>query len=239
MFFFKKKPIEIIACVNEQYQFVNEFAPIVPASNVKPSWWKNVDRTKFNWDVMDAETTVKSCPGIINSLHKGLIMPLWTDIAIKYDENSYRYQSSDRLTSVDLHPQHQSPGFYPNHTHLKISSPWIISTPVDLMYMSPFYHHPNGVPYICPPGIINPAGKAAGSNVFLFLERKKEQTQLLLEFGTPIMHIIPMTQEKYVFRTEVVSFSEFIKVESQIGGRNRFIARGLKNINFLKNKQLD
>lgn len=234
MFFFKKTPIVINAFVNEHFTFANEYAPIISAKKESPVWWKNTKRSKYDFDIMEAETTVRSCPGIINSLQTGFIVPLWCDIALKYDKDRYEFHSSDRMTSVSSHTTVQSPGFYDDHWHFKINSPWLVRSPIKLMYLSPIYHQLNPLPFVAPSGIITPMSNICPTNIFLFGKKTEQEERVMLKHLTPILQIIPLTQEPYTLKTEIISMSEYNKFNSIAGGGTSFATRGLKNINILK-----
>jgi hypothetical protein len=238
MFFFKKKSIEIVAFVNEHFTFVNTYSPITLAKNKIPEWWKSTERSKYDFSIMHNFNTVKSCPAVINSLQTGFILPLWCDIALKYDRNHYEYHSSDRMTNLGTHLPKQSPGLYDDYWHFKVNSPWLIKTPVKLLYLAPMYHQPQPIPFVTPSGIIPPVGGLCPTNIFLFAkkpEQEEKEEQVMIKQLTPILQILPLTEDSYTLRTEVLNMSEFHKYDSIAGASTSFVTRGLKNINTLKN----
>lgn len=237
LFFFKKKPVEIIAFTGSDYTFAHEFSPIVPARDYLPEWFKKVPSSKFSWETLSKTNTVKSCPGIINSLISGYIMPAWSDLAFKYDSESFRYQYSDNISKFDYHPEHQAPGFYDEYWHFKMTSPWIIKTPVRLQYSMPFYSWPSPFPIVMPPGIIPPIGGFASVNVFLFCKKEKEIQQQLIKQGIPLLHILPITDQEVNFRCELLSTEEMKRVKNVVGTNNHFTSRGLRNFFYDKFKR--
>jgi len=230
LFFFKEKPIEIIAYVNPTYNFVREFNPIVPARDYIPTWWKNTPSSKLDWKKLDIFKTVKSCPGIISILSTGFILPNWSDLAIKYSKESFQYKFADKLSQLDYHPDFQSPNFYTEHHHFKIPSPWIIKSPTKLLIQYPFYQNTENYPLVSPPGILSPVKNLCALNIFLFLEKFQEEKRQEIKKGAPLLQIIPLTERKVTIRCETVDNYEFDKMKSTIGTDNSFGGRGLKNL---------
>ena len=120
LFFFKEKPIEIVAYLPPDFQKVMDFNPIVSAKELLPDWWKNTPSSTFNWDSFTPNNTSKSCPGIIQSLTTGFILPMWCDLAIETTSEGYRYHYSDKKSVLGSHANTQIPGFYEDYFILKI-----------------------------------------------------------------------------------------------------------------------
>ena len=95
LFFFKEKPLEIVAFVDSDYSYAKQYSPIVPAKQLYPEWLKNVPQSRFEWDKFQPETTVKSCPGIIQSITSGFIVPMWSELALEYSTTHYKYKFAD------------------------------------------------------------------------------------------------------------------------------------------------
>ncbi len=209
LFFFKEKPHIITAFVNTDNASAAKLQPIAPAIKYTPKWWKEIPTSKFDWEAMHHTLTVKSCPGIISTLRRGFVLPLWSDVAIKYNDNSWTGQFADKKTGISWHEPSQSPEFYSDYWRLKLESPWIIESPVDLLYTHPFYLFQQPVPYTTPPGIVSPFGKCMATNYFLFLQKRVEETRLILKMGTPLFHIIPLTEKKVELKIEILEKEEF------------------------------
>jgi len=237
LFFLKEKPVEIIACIPEEYSFAKEFSPIKPAKDLIPSWWKDLPNSDFLWDDFTIKSTVKSCPGIIQTITNGLIMPMWSDLALQIYNNEFKYWFADNLSSLDIHQNSQTSGFYNEYFKFKLTSPWMFKTPVKLMYMNPFYHITDPNEYIVPHGINTPISKynIVASNYFIFVKNPfKERKDILIKQGTPLLHILPLTDKKIKFRIETLSASESKKTWSILGNRSNFVSFGLKNISKTK-----
>ena len=230
LFFFKEKPIEIIAYVNPSFNFAREFTPLVPARDYIPTWWKNTPSSKLDWEKFASIKTVKSCPGIISMLTTGFILPIWCDLAIKYSKDAFHYKFSDKLSQLHFHPNFQSPNFYTEHNHFKIQSPWVIKSPIKLLLQHPFYQNTEKYPIVVPPGILSPVKNLSALNSFLFLEKSQEEKRLEIKRDTPLLQIIPLSDKKVTIRCETVDNYEFDKMRSIIGTDNSFGMHGLKNL---------
>ena len=236
LFFFKKKPVEITAFLPAEFAVVNEFYPIKPAKEHFPKWWKDVESSKFDWDLFNKKNTIKSCPGVISTLRTGFIMPLWSDLAIEYDNEDWRYLFSDGMSQLIHHNNKQMPGFYEDHLVFKLESPWVIESAVDLVYAQPFYSQYPAIPFIQPYGISVPTANLHATNVFLFAKRDVSN-KVLLKVGTPLYHIIPLTDRPVKFKTEVIDQHEYNKKRSLQSGSTSFASKALK-LNFIsKNNQ--
>ena len=229
MFFFKRKPLIITSYISEEDSAILQYSPVIPSQKLIPEWWKQVGPGKFNWDNMRPELNVKSCVGIINTIREGLILPLWSEIAIKTDESGWKYTYADYKSQASVHQSKQAPGFFSDYYAFKLHSPWIIKCSEDnvkLSYSHPFYHFTSPTPYFTPPGIVSPVKKVYNTNIFLYL--KKTENELIIELNTPLLQIIPLTNRTIQYKTEVLTSSEYIKLCQIIGYKNVFISKGIK-----------
>jgi hypothetical protein len=237
LFFFKEKPIEIISYVASSYAFVNEFSPIVPAKEIYPEWLKKVPRSAFDWNILEPRNTVKSCPGIIKSITNGFIVPMWTDLALEYDLAGFKWAFADRRSSLERHGNESIPGYYTDYLILKIVSPWLLKSPVDLQLTFPFLYHPKPFPIHISPGVLPFDGADTGQiNIFLFAERKEEGARVMIKQGTPLLHILPITERKVTIRHEVISTEEMIKKKSSTGANTHFFSKGIRNMAYNRKK---
>jgi hypothetical protein len=230
LFFFKEKPIEIVAFVTARYNFAKEFSPFSPAREYFPEWWKKTPSSSYNWSTGRPDNTTKSCPGIIGVLTNGFILPLWCDLAFAFGPEGYKYHFSDGLSRMDIHDDIQTPGFYTEYYHLKIHSPWIIRSPVKIMFQQPTYLRENEYPFITPYGIVTPVKNLFSTNIFTFFKKPEQDIHMFIKQGTPLLHIVPLTERKITLKLEVLDNDDYLKAESIICGTNHFSSKGLRNI---------
>jgi hypothetical protein len=230
LFFFKEKPIEIIAYTNDEFLTINEQSPISPAKEYFPDWWKKTPSSTFNWDTYNVDSTSKSCPGIAHTLQRGFILPLWSDLAIKTQADNFLWRYADGLSRLDHHKTNEAPGFYEDHLIFKLVSPWQVKSPVPILFTFPFYLFTSPLPYLTPTGIVTPVSEMVATNVFILIKKSQEESRLMIKQGTPLIHLIPLTEKKVMFRTEVLSEDEYKKMKRPTAFRNHFTARGIKNM---------
>lgn len=229
MFFFKKKPLIFTSFISEDNRGIFEYAPMLPSQKIIPAWWKQVSPGIFDWDIMKVKTNVKSCIGIINTLREGLILPLWSEIAIKTDLTSWKFQYADTISTASVHNNIQAPGFYEDYFTFKLHSPWYIKCSennIKLHFSQPFYHFTSPTCYFTPPGIVSPVKNGYSTNIFLYV--KKTENQFILEHNTPLLQIIPLSDRSIQYKTEILSSSEFFKLNSIINYGNVFLSKGVK-----------
>jgi hypothetical protein len=240
MFFFKEKPIEIIAFCNPEFRGAAEYTPIKPANKFYPQWWKDLGGSRFNWDNFSPERTIKSCAGVINIFQTGFIMPSWSDLALEIGNGGWKYRYSDERSSLMVHPNEMMGEFYNDHVIFKLHSPWLLRSPVNILSTEPFYlHRSSDWPFITPYGITPPLSKKNlhATNVFLLAKKEEEVKKIMIKANTPLVHFIPLTDKKINFKVEVPEPAEFRQFELLLGTDNRFANRGLKNAFDTKNNK--
>jgi len=219
MFWFKKKKINVNCFVHENYLYLEKTAPIAPAYKFYPDWWKNLEKEYFDMESMKTSNNMRTCSGFIELFKKGFILPMWSDLAIKTDVNgklqSYRYDFSDSKSKLIEHHNSLTEGFYPDHWIFKLHSPWIIKADrknLKFAYLPCTWNHTRPPNYTVPTGMIDEFFIKASTNIFLLIDRTKKQ-DTFINFGQPMVHYIPITEDHIELRTEVLTDLEFRKVK--------------------------
>lgn len=246
LFFFKKSPVTINAFVPTEYAFAHEFSQIQRASKFLPQWFKNLPNFDYNTVLQFSDPlelaykrNVKSCPGIIHSLSSGFVVPMWCDLRLEWDKENYQYFFSDGMSEIIQHPNNQISGFSDNFYILKISSPWIMKSSKQLtVYSLPLTYHL---------GLNHPIKTIFGTqksftkqNIlalknFFFLEQKSDNQKCILNFNTPMLHIVP--NEEYYFKLEChIDDKEYSKLKYSSVPPTKFVRRGLKMMEFTRKK---
>jgi hypothetical protein len=235
IFKFLEKPLVIKAFLTERYSYIPELYPIAPSHKFIPSHWKNTPKGAFNWEKMQQQPTVRSCSGILGTFTNGYILPLWTDLAIKTTENTWQSFCSDSNSTVTDHPNSQFTGFYEDHMFLKMDCPWLFSANMDFggVFVDPFYTQNKPKPYIIPYGVMHSTNKNMTTNFFLFL--KREKNNILIKSGTPMIHMLFLTDKKIRIEPEILSTSEYVKKRAVLSGGlySSFTNRRAKYLNQL------
>ena len=201
MFFSKKQKDPEIKFV-PMVKGLKELSPVLPARELLPKWWSDI---KFNEKVKLIDNypatvgTIKRCPGIIDFLNYGWIIPMWCDLYVNIKKNeNISFEFSDKIYSASIHAQDQFLNLTPNHIRekynwvLKLHSPWIVQTSpgYSLYEVNPFYHF--NKEFDIATGMTD-SDIYFSVNPFLLF---KAEGEFVIKQGTPISIIIPIKREK-------------------------------------------
>ena len=202
--------------------------PPQPAKEFWPEWFKKqkgpsnipskcpvegVNMIKKPLDE-DKGLTVKSCPGILDVLSYGYIIPLWSDYMVQRFPVSkdaphgigWRMpDGNDDKFRASLHTQAQIDAYpFPPDTFkgsFKLTNPWFIKTPpgYSCYICAPHYNkHPN---LTILSGIIDTDIYHDGHINTWFTAPLNEE--ILLPYGMPIAQVIPFKREKFEMKAEI------------------------------------
>jgi hypothetical protein len=233
MIFIKSKKI-VLDCFTVNTHAYN-LHPIQSAINHYPSWWEKTPRY-FLKDNFIPHSTIKGCTGLIDYYKQGFIMPLWTDISIDIKDKGYRWQCADQQTQIDIHPPQEFDQYInsSDYGHIKIGSSWTLKSKSDInwLFTKPYWNFQPIENYSIPVGVLNFKYQHS-SNIQLLLSLK-ENSQFILKAGTPLVHLIPLTDKKVSIKTHLVSLEEYKKLDIT---RSFFLNDYRKRTNILKNKE--
>lgn len=207
LFKFIDKPITIHALLDEDFEHLIDVCQIKPSSRFIPKWWKDTPNSGFNFDTFERHNTVKGCLGIIGTFTTGYIQPLWSDLAILYDDNDGKYQFSDYKSKAVIHGNNQIPNFHSDSYFLKLYSPWIFLSSKEIKYchLDPFYLQQTVKPYIIPYGITDTVNKIFNPNIFLMLRKNGRRNEIMIDYDTPMTQTIPITDRPIIFKVDLIS----------------------------------
>lgn len=227
-FFLKPSKLVVDAFIKETFIAESKNTPLYLSSPRNVQWWKSVPKGRFLFDEMTEFRSVKTCMGIINHLSTGIVLPLWSDLAFKFDREGWKFQFCDQRSKIEMHDNNQIPNFYNDHAFFKIISPWVLSNKnnVKFLYTDAFYHRQKALPINIIPGIVTPINKRIGTNVF-FIVNKNASFEEVIKIGTPLFQIIPLTEKSIDLRIHVLTISEMAKIES-FSGYFSFTGSGIK-----------
>jgi hypothetical protein len=237
MIFFKRKKI-ILDCFTIN-QIAYEKYPIDYAKSFYPEWLKNSSssyiqksETKANVEL----STIKRCQGLINYYKNGFIIPIWSDLYFETNENGYKYNFADNESLIESHPQKQWENFAnpSQFNNIKIINPWALKTKKDIKfyYGYPFWNYSLHINYFYPPAIIDFKYQTS-ANINMFIH---SNSNFKLSAGDPIVHLIPLSENKIEIKNHLISKEEFIKLKLQ-NQTNMFALRYLKNKTFQNLKE--
>ena len=197
-----------------QFKELEETLPPVPASEFWPEWFQQ-QKPKNDHD-QHAWATVRSCPGILDMLNMGYIIPLWCDYKltkvkltvgeeIQFQTPQNLNQNGRPLFSAATHP-HEQIDNYPFKENqwkgsLKFQMPWEIKTDpgYSCLITAPFYHRQHNLEVLT--GSVD-TDYYHEMHVNTFFDSKVDE-EILFERGTPLCQIIPYKREEYKMETAV------------------------------------
>jgi hypothetical protein len=209
LFFFRKPKLEVRCVISEKFSHVYEYAKPQHAHKYYPEWWRAAPKTKVNWIDTHLTQSIKTCQGIQDHYHQGMIIPMWTDLAISTNgQGGIQNQFSDLITTNDYQDLDLRAGFRPGNINMKIASPWRFVSEKDVYWMMlPVYwdlqEQPN---WEVMPGTVEFYYNYS-TNVNLLI--KEEQSQSLIKHGQPLCHLVPLTERELVIKYDMITEREF------------------------------
>jgi hypothetical protein len=193
--FFWKKSKKVVVDAFCLYPRLAEFFPIEHARKISPYWY---EKAPAYADGAKTVATIKLCPGFQEISRRGLIIPLWKDHHIAWDNNGLR---NVEIPGVDareysvVHEKEQWPGVYPGYNHVKLVSPWMIKTerPIQWHFGQPMWHAKDPLSILVANGVLEfHYQHMTHLNLFLPPVHVGRVNEVTLEAGTPIIQMIPL-----------------------------------------------
>lgn len=216
---FKKAPLELTVHIEQSKAYLLEILPPRPAKTFVPSWYKNLQKfvtAKNTVGLEHPSPTMKTCPVIFETLHKGFVIPLWSDLYLEVNhDGNYRYEFCSRGNHLNSHDREQLGNqFYPGFINIKLLSPWAIRTnKFKKFYLSSaFYHLNTKLDFLIMPGFIDfYYNKAVHINILVPIP-KQGISRIHIKAGTPLVQLIDTTMESFIMNYRIVSSDEFISL---------------------------
>jgi hypothetical protein len=254
IFSLKKKPIVVHAITYRPDVFT--YSSIESANNFYPKWISSMPNicdspiTDFSKPIypnhsIHPYTTIKKCVGINGLYSKGFIIPMWTDFIMDLSQegtHSYFYEFSDSATTLVTHSDEQFNYLLPKDTlHIKIESPWAFYCDEDIKFSwnEPTWNYQldNILDFKILPAIIN-FKYQVNTSINMFVKRRESSYRLSIPFGTPLAHLVPLTERKIEIKPHLVSREKYNNIRvSMGGGLQKFTGRYLMNKTILKTKK--
>lgn len=238
MNFLKKiKPV-ILKCYTSQ-QSLNLTFPINTAINFIPEWCKNLPST-INYTDTTANIvypcgTLKRCYGFNELFKQGFMIPMWSDCILKIDainNQNFAYKFSDGASKISYHPKELFLNVFDQnkYQHLKFVSPWLFvcDEEINFMYTQPTWNQATEEQITVLPGVVEYKYQHC-TDINVMIERTQEERQVLINAGTPMVHIVPITERKVILETKYITETEKQSIINKYG-RLKF----LSSYNFYK-----
>jgi hypothetical protein len=207
----------------------HKYFQLQQANKYIPDWFKKVP-TSFMAPIVDdmhiERPTMKQCVGLTDLYNKGFMIPLWSDVVIETNEISCRYAYADGESKLDQHAPQQMGQLTYGNIHGKLLNPWKLKTDsdVDFLWSQPSYNlHEHFRKFHVLPGIVNYKHQHA-THINIMMQ---PNTRIELEAGTPLAHIIPLTDEKVTITHHLVTQQDWDAMAVYPAWKNRY-AKGKK-----------
>lgn len=233
MIFIKKSKLVIDAFTYNQNAY--KLFPIDHAIKYLPDWWKQTPKEYKNNGL--PVSTIKRCTGVQNLFTQGLILPMWTDLAIQLQENGANFEFADKHTTLTPHDNRQWNTFADpkKFMHFKVMAPWSLHSKSDVnwLYSHPTFHLGLDVPYNVVPASIE-FKYQHGVHVNMMMPIKL--TEHIIKAGTAAAHLIPISEKEIEIKHHFISSEEFDRKYSEHMSHS-FIRGYQKTKQILKGKE--
>jgi hypothetical protein len=230
-----------------------EYFPIDYAQKFVPNWWKKIPSKLYEpseegvpEEIAKRRSkllpTMKRCPGFIEHYKRGIILPMWMEIELVVSKGDIDATCSfgDPNETFSFHPSHQYGSFLDvrKWLHVKIDSPWVISTdkPLNFVYAQPHYNFQDLNNKLFIPNSYDEYQIQHSTEIQMFVNVERDGV-INFRPGMPMVHKIPLTEKKIKLHTEY-NPNMFFKLknnysQSHFEGRWYYLK---KHINSMKDK---
>jgi hypothetical protein len=216
MFWFKRKEI-VVDCFTYDAGVFSKYPP-ARAHKFIPTEWKSlpkyVEQKAFpesqNSKLMVQSSTLKNCSGFINLFKSGFIIQMHTDLFIEVESDGHYNVSAPAHVQISGHPRSQYwDSLYRGYTQIKIVPKWSISekTGVNWVMTKPSWHNTEFSDAFHPISGVLSFKDQHSPNVNFFA---KPNSVLSFKAGSPLTHLIPMSDAKIKIVTHLMSETEYI-----------------------------
>jgi hypothetical protein len=185
--FGKSDKIQFISTV-EGLETIEECLPR-PAKNFIPKWFKDIPSQINN------AINVKNCPSFPDYFSQGYIIPMWSDVKIKFEDSIATYEMGAKRFSFDAHSNEQMLDYTKTSFNgvegqfvFKANCPWRIITPPGWSVLQlPLFYHFNQEWSVLP-GVIDTDIHSEINQQILYHANGKEA---IIRCGDPFVLYIP------------------------------------------------
>lgn len=226
--FFKHKEVVIDCYVDSERLAKNH--PIKRSSKYLPEWWKQLSTTypiQTEAGLMRPVPTLKKCIGVLGLYKQGWILAAWSDILIKTNTDGsfvYEYPVGTSWSSVQTHSRAQFSGAFKDYIHLKLISPWKLvdrnETGTKFLWTPTSWSLFDDQPeFRVLPGVVDYTNNIGTHVNFLLPTADKEY---FIKAGTPLVHIVPLTEKKVTFETHSITAQELLQLSNDKSSRSEY-----------------
>jgi hypothetical protein len=218
---FKFKPKKITVDCFTPFRGVHELYQIKNASKFFPD---DISKMPATYKAQHPQTkieldnpTIKRCTGVADSYRHGAIIPLWTDL-IAQPKRAIKGECAIAMVGeqfdMTIHPHEQFPGILNDYINIKLFSPWFIKekTGINFVWQSAYWNLTNYERDITFPSVVTSFKYNNQSNIQMFVHKDANDFNIMA--GTPMIHLVPMTDAKVEFKCHLVDNNELLKIQT-------------------------
>jgi len=206
---------ECIEFFNNEPSIIENY-PIIESKDLKLDWVKKA-RENFQKEAQEGNTNtphfthISRCPGIFDLFKYGYVVTLHRDVIIKPDGENFGWQVPHRWGTQgmvgEMAISGQEGALLPRPPWaaefiVKINTGWWVIAPKGLKFLMLPIAYPDTFDFTSTMGIMNPAISGA-LNFQMFWNTTESET--LIRAGTPLGHLIPLTEKKYKWTQRVMN----------------------------------
>lgn len=226
MWFWKKnKPVIRFVCTPAMASCHN-VTMIKPARDIKPSWYQEQK-------IRPSDQKFANCPGMMDAMHAGYIIPAWTDIHIKANKAGTVVVYNKEGNNVP--PAAEMSTYLTNNflnvdnnvkfVVIKITLPWhcFADEGYSIWLTKPLFHAPYLQDLHVYPGIVDCDGLPTMNFIFSPLK----ECEIHIPFGAPLLQIIPFKREDILAEVGAATQRERDRIQHALPARVLGIYRKL------------
>ena len=204
------KPIKLDFQCDPIWEFIT---PIVPASKVVPTWFRDAKSEMVNY----GDKTIKACPAILDGFLQVYILPLWADVKVEPTDTfidgkrvpRFSWSETMEVTVGELsQPTVREQNVVASQDLLlfqesstspmsfKFNSPWLVKTPKDysMLFIPPLNNRDSRFEPVS--GVICTDEYITYINV-PFIWTAPPDYEGIIKQGTPLVQMIPFKREVF------------------------------------------
>lgn len=186
---------------------LEKVVPVVPAKKYIPEWFKKIPPgIPAQGGSLEIHSTVKRCPGFIDFVSKGYVVPLWTDLYVRVSKDgSVDWEIPTGHFNFEFHSHEQFLKYLPEDANPDIKAimkpicPWHAKTsPGYNLLQFPMFYEFNDI-FTVLPGVYESDRYYEINQQLCFLKEGEH----LLKRGTPLALYVPYKREEFDFEVKV------------------------------------
>lgn len=198
-----------------------EYAKPALAEEFYPNWWKKLPRHQ---EIRNAAGTtyavpnMRGCAGFIDQYRHGFIVPMWSDLAVAMQPDTYHWQFADQVSTAFTHNPEQAGSFLTDDDmrSLKLITPWVAATKESVYWqiVQPLWSQGFQTDWVVPPAVVN-FSQIGNMNINMLVRGTGSPKDFLIPYKTPMVHYVPMCEKPIKLKLHLVSEDEFKRIHEK------------------------